>query len=233
MDRVSVRFGGAVHPGRYPGLAGGGVKFLLPIGGIVDSRFGILTTPGMRGIPVGIKEGMVWAGDNQAFTKEFNPSVFFEWLEMMKPYKSTCIFISCPDSVGDAVETHWLFNKWRSNFLDWPVAFVAQNGQENLDFPDSNLWDVLFVGGSTKWKLSQAATDCIKRAQALGKGIHIGRVNWRRRYNHFSELEGSKYFTCDGTRTRYGKDKALLDWKNYMESPNQLRFHLSDGDCPG
>ena len=44
------------------------MMFLLPVGGIVDYRFGIMTTPGHKGVPVGITAGMKWAADNQAFT---------------------------------------------------------------------------------------------------------------------------------------------------------------------
>ena len=45
---------------------------------------------------------------------------------------------------------------------------VAQDGQEDLALPDAALWEVLFVGGSTAWKLSPAAVMVIRRAQALG-----------------------------------------------------------------
>lgn len=201
------------------------MKFLAPIGGFTDSAFGILATPGL-GVPAGIKAGLFWAADNQAFTKGFSPDMFFPWLEKLTPYKSTCLFVACPDKVGDAKATIELYNHWRPYFGSWPVAFVAQDGQENLPFPED--FAALFVGGSTIWKMSDAAIACIQRAQELGKHIHIGRVNWERRYKHFRSLPGSKEFTCDGTRTRYGRDKAIEDWKKYMAGPVQYNIFVPD-----
>lgn len=182
----------------------------------MDKEFGILATPD-RGIPLGVKNGMVWAADNQVFTKAFNPDIFFPWLEKLSPYKSTCLFISVPDVIGNARATHLNWKRWRSSFMGWPVAYVAQDGQESEDFPILG-WDCLFVGGTTEWKMSQAAIECIHRAQALGKHIHIGRVNYWKRYRHFMRLRDSSQFTCDGTRVRFERTKAIEMWRTYMHS---------------
>src|SRR5512137_771536 len=96
--------------------------YLAPIGGFTDKDFGILATPGHRGIPVGIKNGMRWAADNQAFTKGFDPDKFFSWLETMSAYKSTCLFVTCPDIVGGAWKTLDLFDEWHDRFNGWNVA---------------------------------------------------------------------------------------------------------------
>lgn len=204
--------------------------FLVPTGGFIDHRFGIMTHPGHWGVSSGIANGMKWAADNQAFTKGFDPKIFFPWLEKMSIYRSTCLFVACPDVVGDAKQTLKLFDKWHGNFDGWSVAFVAQDGQEDLEFPPSDQWQALFIGGSTIWKMSDGAIECIKRAQKLGKHIHIGRVNYMRRYRHFASLEGSEGFTCDGTRIRFGRDKAIEDWKKYMASPKQYGLFVSGGD---
>ena len=189
---------------------------LLPVGGIVDHRFGILTSYKHKGIPIGIKEGMRWGGDNNCFNDGFVPELFFPWLDSMKPYQKTCLFIACPDVVGDAVETLKLYSRWSFEIKrrGFPVAFVAQDGQENLIFPLA--FDALFIGGHTEWKESPASTECIKRAQAMGKHIHIGRVNWTDRYRMFQRLEGSEGFTFDGTRNRYeGIKKTMKGWLEY------------------
>jgi len=216
------------------------MRFLLPVGGIVDRRFGILTTPGHKGIPIGIVEGMDWAADNQAFTKGFDPVTFFEWLASMEQYRATCLFVPVPDVVGDAGLTLTYFGLWRYRFVDWPVAFVAQDGQEHLSFPDPALWDTLFIGGSTFWKLTDGAAACIKRAQTLGKRIHVGRVNWAERYDHFAAFEGSEEWTCDGTRTRYdGTRRTVEAWAEYMAAPRrpveavQIRLPVFDGHHSG
>ena len=208
------------------------MRFLLPVGGIIDHSFGIMTTPGHKGIPMGIKAGMWWAADNQAFTRGFDPDKFFPWLDGMTPYRNTCLFIPVPDVVGNAAATLELFTKWREGSW-WPCAFVAQDGQEALEFPPAELWETLFLGGSSQWKMSDAAVHCIQRAQALDKRIHIGRVNYKRRYDHFAGLPGSERWTCDGTRTRYGRDRALIAWAQYMAAPRQLRLPVPARDSVG
>lgn len=204
------------------------VMFLLPVGGIVDRRFGIMTTPGHKGIPMGIVAGMRWAADNQAYTQGFDPDIFFEWLQALRFYLVNCLFVPVPDKVGNAKETLNLFWRWWGRLHWWPLAFAAQDGQENLDFPPSAMWSTLFVGGTTEWKTSRAAVECIERARALGKNIHIGRVNWHKRYQFFANLEGSEHFTCDGTRTRFdGTRRAVKEWANYMEQDKlQMRLPL-------
>lgn len=188
----------------------------MQAGGRVDPRFGVLTTY-KTGLVAGIVAGLPWACDNYAFGGNFDPAKFLTFLKKVEPYRSTCLFLTVPDVVGDAVATLNQFTEWQPRLAGWPLAFVAQDGQENLDFPDPRTWDVLFIGGGTQWKESQAAIDCIKRAQALGKRIHIGRVNWKKRYDLFRVLEGSEEFTCDGTRHRFdGVEHTLDAWAGYM-----------------
>jgi hypothetical protein len=206
------------------------MRFLLPVGGIVDPRFGILTTPGHAGIPAGIVAGMDWAADNEAFTRGFDPDRFFPWLNRLAPHRACCLFIPVPDVVSDAAATTANYWQWMPHFTGWPLAFVAQDGQEDLAFP-SDEWQVLFIGGSTEWKLSIGAESCIKRAQAMGKRIHIGRVNWWKRYAHFRAMEGSDEWTCDGTRTRYeGTKRTVEAWADYMERSYQLHLPILGGD---
>lgn len=217
------------RPSAKPDDTIGDMKYLLPIGGFTAADFGLLVTPGHRGVPAGLPAGMPWAADNQAFTQGFDEDVFFPWLAGLEQYRPTCLFVTCPDFIGDARKTLELFARYQPRFFGWPLAFVAQDGQEYLDFPPSDLWQCLFVGGSTVWKMSAGAIECIKRAQALGKRIHIGRVNWFRRYQHFASLEGSEGFTCDGTRTRYERDNTIRAWRKYMAAPTQ--YHLPIPGC--
>lgn len=199
------------------------MRFLVPIGGDVSGSFGVLTSPGHNGIPKGIYDGLPWAADNQAFTQGFDPDHYFRWLEKMEPYRDTCLFVVVPDVVGDAIQTLDNFRYWLPYFIDWPIAFAAQDGQENLSLPP--YFDTLFIGGSTEWKESQAAINVIKRAQSMRKHIHIGRVNWGRRYRLFSILRGADNFTCDGTRPRFeGVDKTLKAWRGYEAQPALIRI---------
>lgn len=188
------------------------MKFLISFGGSDDWT---LTTPGHKGIPAGIIAGNPWAADNQAFTVGFDPELYFPWLETMRPFRDTCLFVAVPDVVGDAAATLISWHEWASSFDDWPLAFVAQDGSAPADIPADAT--ALFIGGTTEWKESGAAVIMIKAAQRRGLHIHIGRVNWARRYNLFAILEGSHEFTCDGTRQRYeGTDKTRAAWAGYM-----------------
>jgi hypothetical protein len=189
------------------------MRFLIPTASRTDA-YGVLTTFQHRAVPQSIQEGALWAGDNCAFTG-FDEVRFFEWVDRMTEYRATCLFVVVPDSVGDVAQTLGMFAHYAPMLVGWPLAFVAQDGQETLDFPCADLWSTLFVGGSTSWKESGAAVDCIKAAQALGKRIHIGRVNYWRRYAMFRVLAGSENFTCDGTRIRYERDACLAAWAGY------------------
>lgn len=212
------------------------LKYLAPVGGMVDDRFGVLATWRHRGVPAGVRAGLPWAADNGAFTGSFDPARFLAWLDEMRPFQSTCLFVVAPDVYADAGSTLAAFGAWERQLRGWPLAYVAQDGQEALDFPEPAGWRVLFVGGSTGWKLSPAAVTVIRRAQALGKGVHVGRVNYRQRYRYFRQLSEGEgrddEWTCDGTRTRFeGVDRALAAWAAYMAEPapaldEPLRLYL-------
>jgi hypothetical protein len=167
-----------------------------------------MVTPGSKGVPAAVKAGLPWAGDNQAFSSGFNERRYYDWLGFMEPYWNTCIFVTVPDCPGDAEATLELYKYYEPDLAGWPLAFVAQDGQELLSLPDR--FDCLFVGGWSGWKESAQSVDVIKIAQGLGKHIHVGRVNTARRFKAFQVLEGSADFTCDGTRQRYDGVKATL-----------------------
>lgn len=207
------------------------MRFLTPAGGdIPDYIYGVMTTPAHKGIPAGIVSGKPWAGDNGAFTGKIQPDDFIAWLNgPMLPYKESCLFVVAPDIWGNAPETLKRFSEWQPVLAGWPIAYAAQDGQENLSFPPVELWSCLFVGGSDKWRLSPACPAVIEKARLLGKHIHIGRINWGRKYRYFRGLPGSDHFTCDGTRTRYeGVSAAHKAWRKLENEPVQksLRLYL-------
>jgi hypothetical protein len=192
------------------------VKFLVPVGGVVDDAFGILTTYRQYGILAGIRAGLPWAADNCAFSDKFDSVRFVEWLPTMLPFRDTCLFVVAPDVVADSEATLVRWHEWQPRLTGWPLAFVCQDGQLPGMIPAQ--CDAVFIGGSTEWKLSESAIDCIRWAQANGKAIHIGRCNWGKRYTHFRIMKGSEQWTTDGTRTRFeGVEKTLRAWKGYME----------------
>jgi hypothetical protein len=135
-----------------------------------------------------------WAIDNGAFAR-FNESAFFALLEREKHHQQKCLFVSVPDVVGSARLTMDVFERWKMRFEGWNLAFVCQDGQEQLPIP----WDdvtAIFIGGSTNWKCSDCVIQIVKAAKLLGKWVHIGRVNHALRFNHF---ESAGADSIDGT----------------------------------
>lgn len=194
------------------------MKHLWPGGGVTPNH-GTITAPNHKGIPSGIIAGLPWAGDLGAlqgpdYVKKINLSRVADWLPLMAPYKSKCLFLAGGDIVGNSVDTLESYEEFKHYFTDWPLAYVAQNGAEDLPIPADCA--AVFIGGDTEWKESMAAVAVIRRAQEMNKHIHIGRVNWGRRYRSFAILKGSERFTYDGTRPRYdGRDKTMEAWLGY------------------
>lgn len=96
-----------------------------------------------------------------------------------------CLFVVAPDVVGDAEATWRRCEPWleRVRRAGFPVAVVAQDGAEAhvALWDEQERWDALFLGGTTQWKLSSAARDCVREAHLYGKWAHMGRVNSLRR----------------------------------------------------
>jgi hypothetical protein len=127
-----------------------------------------------------------WAIDNGAFAG-FDEKAYLARLRRSEEHREKCLFVTAPDVVGSARRTLEVFQRWLPRLDGWKVALVCQDGQEDLEIP----WDdiaAIFIGGGTAWKLSDHAAHCIKAAQALGKWVHVGRVNDPARFEHFENL---------------------------------------------
>lgn len=137
-----------------------------------------------------------FAIDNGAFGA-FDAPTFLRLLLREASRKHLCRFVAVPDVVGDARRTLEVFSIWRrrGELAGWPLAYVAQNGQEHIPIPWDSI-DALFVGGDTKWKESPHAAACIRAALLLGKWVHVGRVNTPGRFEHFDKLGAN---SIDGT----------------------------------
>lgn len=136
--------------------------------------------------------GHTFAIDNGAFSG-LDAKAFAALLEREQSNKDRCLFVVVPDVVGSARRTLELFERRRMWINGWPIALVAQDGQEDLPVP----WDefgCLFVGGGDPWKESKSSRDLVRTAKALGKHVHVGRVNTWPRYKLFRDLGAD---TCD------------------------------------
>lgn len=168
-------------------------------------------------------DGVVWCADNGCFGKGFDERRWWGWLRDNAVDAANCVFATAPDVVGDAAATMKRSRPWlpRIRGLGYPVAFVAQDGQENQPM----LWtefDVLFIGGTTSWKLGSAARSMVSEAKQRGIHVHMGRVNSLRRYR-YAEAIGCD--SVDGTYLVFGPDTnlpKLLGWVRNLDEQKPL-----------
>lgn len=162
------------------------------------------------------KEHDEFAIDNGAFAG-FRRDKFLAILEREKEARHLCKFVVVPDIVADARRTEESFEFWHYKLTGWPLALAAQDGLENRRIP----WDQLaaiFIGGTTAWKLSDHAKAVIRCAQAIGKYVHVGRVNTPGRFEYFESLGVD---SIDGTGlSRYTHMREKI-WKVHNQ-PNLL-----------
>lgn len=179
---------------------------------IEAGRIGRLCTPDSRNTP----RAGTWAADSGCYTlgDRFDLARYLRWLERMRPHADRCLFAPAPDVVADHAAT-----VARSapvlpaiRELGYRAAFVAQDGAT----PDNVPWgtfDVLFVGGSTEWKLGLEAVLVCHEAAARGVPVHVGRVNSGKRYRYARDVLGAA--TVDGTFLSFGPRTnlpRLLAW---------------------
>jgi hypothetical protein len=136
-----------------------------------------------------------WAIDNGGF-REVDVAGLEALLAREDHHKENCRFVAVPDIVGSARRTLEVFERWKTRIPPgWKLALVCQDGQEDLPLPWDDI-EAVFIGGSTKWKLSEHVRHIIRSAKVLGKWTHIGRVNDPARFQHFEEMGAD---SCDGT----------------------------------
>lgn len=204
-----------------------------------EHGIGLLVQPGNR-YDLQVQDYPAWAGDNGVFTKTaggFSPERFRAMLARpnLRAYADRCLFVVAPDVlhvrddgsvIGDAAGTLAQFAAWSREIraAGFPVALVAQDGLETmLDAVEWDLVDVLFVGGSTEWKLSDAARKCVAEAKRRGKRTHMGRVN---SYKRLALAESWGIDTADGTFLKFGMRTnipRLLAWFSKLRNAHTAR----------
>lgn len=131
-------------------------------------------------------KGFRWAADSDSFNDSYSDEAFVRMLDKITGIPG-CLFVVCPDVVGDADATNKLFVEWMNPVLatGQPVAFVAQDG---LNWLPWRYFDALFIGGSTEFKLSARVAELVREAKWRGKWVHMGRVNTRRRIRYAQSI---------------------------------------------
>lgn len=181
---------------------------------------GVLCTPS-KGYMSQIGAFRWWAADNACFTQgdRFDLTRYLAWLARYCPHIRSCLFATAPDVVGDAVAT------WRRSAkvlpqlraLGFPAALVAQDGIERTRIR-WGAFDVLFIGGSTEWKLGEAANAIASEAKARGKWVHMGRVNSGVRMRkawawECDSVDGTQLKRPDKYLARLKRQLAEVNWQ--------------------
>lgn len=166
-----------------------------------------------------IPDGAWICADNGCYGKGYpGDEKWWQWVQTLPTGRVR--FVVAPDVVADAAATMERSLPWleRIRELGHPAALVAQDGLENMTVP-WDAFDVLFIGGSTEWKLGPAAAALSREAKQKGKWVHMGRVNSLGRMRH-AMLTGCD--SVDGTFIAFGPDQNLpkvLGWVRDVTQP--------------
>jgi hypothetical protein len=212
----------AHRPGRpyyLSGVHSAGLTRLAASGADV----GLILNPA-SGIERHLEHYRRFAADNGCFGQgaSFDLATWLGWLDSLP--RTGCLFVVAPDVFdpgtgrGDAGAT------WQRSFdafakvraLGFPVALALQDGVEShVETWDAiDAWDCAFIAGSTEWKLSGDARDCIHEAALLHKWVHVGRVNSLTRIRRFSHSEVD---SVDGTYLKHGPDINLAHLGRWLD----------------
>lgn len=181
-----------------------------------------------------IPENARYACDNSKFGADGKgknwpgADVWFAWLtSIVEQYGADrCLWAVAPDVPFDAVGTLIESRPWLAKIRDLgiPAAFAAQDGSENGLIPWGE-FKVLFLAGSTEWKVGPAAARLAGEAKARGLSVHMGRVNSLRR------LTIASTFGCDsadGTYLAFGPDKNLPKVLSWLAEVNENMLPLGE-----
>lgn len=179
---------------------------------LAHNGMGVMLTPNMGNRPD--LSRTTWAADTGCFSARtpFRLDVYLSWLVQLLPYRATCLFATAPDVIpmhlhdeSQAAALTWARAQYTLpviRALGFRAAYVAQNGLERMAVP-WDAFDVLFIGGTTAWKLSEQVACLVAEAKRRGKNVHMGRVNSGKRLRYAYEIGCD---SADGTYLKYGPD---------------------------
>lgn len=187
---------------------------------------GLMLSPGM-GNNVAPLQFWPHALDNGCYAQgeSFVPGDWLEWLAGLRRYRERTLFAVAPDVVGNAEATYARSLPYLPTIrqLGFPAAFVTQDGCTSALVP----WgacDVVFVGGSDDWKLSEASWALVNEAKRRGLWVHMGRCNsWRRlRACVIADVD-----SVDGTYLAFGPDvnwPKMIGWLDEINRQPTMRL---------
>lgn len=173
---------------------------------IAAGRLGCITTPRQGNLTFPEEWDVI--ADNGCFSGRWEHDRWFQWLLNLS---RSVRFVVAPDVFDptgapchDATLDRWAYYGPLIQRHGFTPAFVAQVGATPANLPDDA--EVIFLGGTTEWKLGVTAKTITEVAKGEGRWVHMGRVNSQRRLRLAAEWGCD---SVDGTYLKYGPDKNL------------------------
>lgn len=170
------------------------LRRLAPTDGDV---LGCLPTPHTGNDPKSLESlGLPMAADNGCFGG-LNSERFVVMLNAFRDSDASLGWVAVPDVVANGDETFRLWGRWEPvvRAFGFTPAMVLQDGMDRLSVHQFDA-PVLFIGGSTAFKLGGLAADLTADWRAKGRPVHMGRVNSERRIRYAVEIGCT---SCDGS----------------------------------
>lgn len=150
--------------------------------------------------------------DNGCFSGRWTHDRWFRWLvEQPRDVRFAVapdVFDPDGEPCHDATLERWRIYGPLIERHGFTPAFVCQVGATRDNVPDA---PVLFLGGTTEWKLGPDAWAIVERYHG-DRWVHMGRVNSKRRLD---TARAMGCHSCDGTYLTFGPDTnlpKLLGW---------------------
>jgi hypothetical protein len=159
-------------------------------------------------------DGWDTIADNGCFSAKWTAATWWPWLLDQDRRVRFAVAPDVFDPTGapchDATLDRW--REWgpKMERHGFTPAFVCQVGATPDNVPDA---PVLFLGGTTEWKLGLDAWAITAAAKGEGRWVHMGRVNSRRRMVTAIEMGVD---SCDGTFLTFGPDINLPRLLRYL-----------------
>lgn len=186
-------------------------------------RLGCITTPKQGNVTFPGEWDVI--ADNGCFSDRWDHTEWFRWLLDLP---RTVRFAVAPDVfLPDGSDAHTpTLERWQTygpliERHGFTPAFVCQVGAKPHTVPDA---PVMFLGGTTEWKLGATARAITAEAKRRGVWVHMGRVNSARRLRYAASIGCD---SADGTYLAHGPDvnlPAVLEWlRSVAANPPSLQ----------
>lgn len=189
-----------------------------------DPNLGRLLTPDTGNSIQELADCGLPFGVDNAFFNNPRPSAYLKMLDKVAVQDRTrMLWVSVPDVVGNHAATVEFFRVWAPELVGrgLPVAFVAQDGATISNIPWGEI-DCLFIGGTTRWKMSRIPVRLSLWARHLEILCHWGRVNTDNRMDWIGALLEAGADSFDGSSHSMFPDTYIPRTLARLKNPIQL-----------